>query len=495
MAESTTFPKPREANDAGYRRISGFAIAGLVVGIFFVLFLLVQAIMGMMAHTTILLPLWFEFIAVLGVALSLIGARSIRRADGTLAGTRIAQFGLWISLVTGLGYGAYYGATYLAVRQQADAFTEEWFDKIRKGKVNEAFLLTQPPGVRRAANPDDEKGLQIRFNASIAGPKGAPSKGGMLDIFRGNELIVKLRQGGDATKITPLGVRTWEHIEGAYVVKRVYLVEVPEGSFELRVTAVGQEGPESADKGRGWLVNFMDTSVEKDTLKKTKIGERMDQMRQTANVFVTEWTHLLMAGLLESSYARMLEPKEETALLARLGMRMYYEHLCAFAGTERGNIVNSMTACAPSDRFALRQFGLPGFDAAYTKTGLLDFTQMTGDDRAARDAVEVSLRDMLTTKRSNFVVGGLVPGMSSSKRFWSVDNEQRVLLPIDCQIQVGPPGAPARYYADTIVWLRSEPGDLDNDKAPRWQLTKVEVLRAGDLASLQSPRGLSSRFQ
>ncbi|HEV8061088.1 MAG TPA: hypothetical protein VGP68_14505, partial [Gemmataceae bacterium] len=140
MAESTAFPKPREANDAGYRRVSGFAIAGLVVGILFVLFLLVQAIVGMMAHTTVLLPLWFEFIAVLGVALSLIGARSIRRADGTLAGMRIAQCGLWISLVTGLAYGAYYGATYLAVRQQADAFTEEWFDKIRKGKVNEAFL-------------------------------------------------------------------------------------------------------------------------------------------------------------------------------------------------------------------------------------------------------------------------------------------------------------------------------------------------------------------
>ncbi len=90
MAETTTFPKPREANDSGYRRISGFAIAGLVVGIFFVLFLLVQAVMGLMAHATILLPLWFEFIAVLGVALSLIGARSIRRADGALAGMRIA---------------------------------------------------------------------------------------------------------------------------------------------------------------------------------------------------------------------------------------------------------------------------------------------------------------------------------------------------------------------------------------------------------------------
>ncbi|HEV8058902.1 MAG TPA: hypothetical protein VGP68_03465, partial [Gemmataceae bacterium] len=152
-------------------------------------------------------------------------------------------------------------------------------------------------------------------------------------------------------------------------------------------------------------------------------------------------------------------------------------------------------AGAPPERVALRQFSLPGFDAAYSKAGLLDFSQMTGDDRAARDAVEIALRDMLTTKRSSFVVGGFIPGMSSTKRFWSVDNEQRVLLPIDCQIQVGPPGAPAKYYADTVVWLRSEPGDLDNDKAPNWQLTKVEVLRAGDFASLQSPRGLSSRFQ
>ena len=168
----------------------------------------------------------------------------------------------------------------------------------------------------------------------------------MLDIFRGNEIVLKLRQGGEATKITPLGVTTWEHLEGAYVVKRDYDIQTPEANFELRITAVGKDGPESADKSRGWLINFMETSVEKDTLKKTKVGERIDQLRLAGKGFVTEWSQQLMAGLLELAYAKSLESKEEAAISLRLDMRLFAEHLCAFAGIGRDNIVNSMSACA-----------------------------------------------------------------------------------------------------------------------------------------------------
>ena len=66
MAESTAFPKPREADDAGYQQLSGFAIAGLVVGIVFVGFVLLQIVMGMLSHSAVLMPMWLEFIAVLG---------------------------------------------------------------------------------------------------------------------------------------------------------------------------------------------------------------------------------------------------------------------------------------------------------------------------------------------------------------------------------------------------------------------------------------------
>src|ERR1700722_19764588 len=133
MAEPTAFPKSREANDAGYQQISGFAIAGLVVGILFVSFLLLQVVIGLLSHAVVLMPLWLEFVAALGVGLSLLGIRAIRGSGGTLAGLRIAKSALWLSLVADLVYGSYYGATYLAIRQQADAFTRDWFDKISKG--------------------------------------------------------------------------------------------------------------------------------------------------------------------------------------------------------------------------------------------------------------------------------------------------------------------------------------------------------------------------
>jgi len=59
---------------------------------------LIQVLLGLLSHSTVLLPLWLEFFAALGVCLSLIGIRTIRNSDGTLAGLKIAKVGLWLSL-------------------------------------------------------------------------------------------------------------------------------------------------------------------------------------------------------------------------------------------------------------------------------------------------------------------------------------------------------------------------------------------------------------
>jgi hypothetical protein len=467
MAESTAFPKPREANDAGYQRISTFAVAGLVVGILFALFLLLQVIMGLLSHSTVLMPLWLEFFAALGAGLSLVGAR-----------------GLWISLVAGLGYGSYYGATYLAIRQQADTFVREWFDQICKGKVNRAFLLTQPPGVARDANPDDDRTMEMRFNAATPGPRGGPAKGGPLDLFRYNEIIQTLKQGGEATKVTSLGVRSWERRDAAYMVKRVYGIETPEGTFDLQITALGREG---ADAGAKWLIAFNDTLMEKDSLKKTKLGERIDLMRGRAQKFLDEWAKSVLMGHWEEAYIKTLDPKEALALANREQTRVAAILLCSLADTGRGGIGSLVATFLPTDREILHKVALPGYEAAFTKAGILDFTQFKSDDKAANAAVEGALRDMLApSKESTAVAAALIARPSSGKRLWSVDNERRVLLPVDCQIIVGPKGSEPKYFADAVAWVQSDPGQLDDETTPRWRLVKIEILRAADVAELQT---------
>jgi hypothetical protein len=118
---------------------------------------------------------------------------------------------------------------------------------------------------------------------------------------------------------------------------------------------------------------------------------------------------------------------------------------------------------------------------------LLDFTNVAGEDKAARDAVEIALKDMLNHKGASSVVAAVVARPSCTRRLWSQDAEKRMLLPIDCQIFVGIPGTQAHYYADCIAWLQSEPGDLESESTPKFHLTKIEVLRAADVIELQAP--------
>jgi hypothetical protein len=67
-------------------------------------------------------------------------------------GATFARVGLWISVLSALGYWAYFGALYFAVCRQADDFTRRWFQHLADGKFNYAFIETQPPQVSRRVN-------------------------------------------------------------------------------------------------------------------------------------------------------------------------------------------------------------------------------------------------------------------------------------------------------------------------------------------------------
>ena len=465
MADSTAFPTQHESNDTGYKRISSFAIAGLVIGALFVTFLLLQIAMGFSSRATVLMPLWLEFLPVMGVVLSFVGLRSIRNSDGTLAGKRLATIGIWLSLIAGLGYASYYGATYLAVRQQADAAVQIWADKVRQGKMNEAFLLTQQPGAMRKVNPEDDREMDVRFNAPTKGPAGTPPKPGALDMFRDNELLYMLRQGGKETKIVPLGVRAWDENTGSHTIKRVYGVETPEGSFSLQIVAQGMEDLNAPDKGRVWKVGFMESSVEKDSLKKTALGARLDGLRSQALTFVNDWKKLMSKSDLRAAYAMTLDPKERKAVAATL---------------------NDKKAPPP-----------PGYDAAYDKGGLFDFSNLKSRlPPGGKEAAEKALRNYLATNVSGDVVLTFNSSLMSAKKLWSVDAEKRVLMPVESALALGPPGGPPKYAVDLILWLLSEPGALESSGNAEWRLSKIECLKVKSIAEMEPapPPSASSRF-
>src|SRR5262249_21378188 len=136
----------------------------------------------------------------------------IRKSEGTRAGTTLARWGLWMSVVAGLGYFAYDKATELALTQQANNFLlvegkdSGFFPRLLKAgadqpddneaavNLNAAFLLTRPASHRVGAQPSDLEGMAKQFSAED------------IRRFRANKLVRYLLQGGKKdTKIEPLG--------------------------------------------------------------------------------------------------------------------------------------------------------------------------------------------------------------------------------------------------------------------------------------------------
>src|SRR5262245_55714103 len=123
MAEPTTQPLPASpGQDFVYRPLSGVAVAGVVVASVFAVLLVICAAAAMWRGEPFLLPLWMVLLAVTGAVLSLLGRWHILRSEDTRAGLGLTRWGLWISLITGLGYGTYYFFTGLAVQNQANSF-------------------------------------------------------------------------------------------------------------------------------------------------------------------------------------------------------------------------------------------------------------------------------------------------------------------------------------------------------------------------------------
>src|SRR5712692_10124582 len=165
MADSTTFPEEHVVEPLVYRRVSGFAIAAIIVACCYGLIVLFACVSGLSKGTPVLLSPWLQAVSVLGTFLGLAALVHIRRSEGTVAGGKLAVWSLLLSVFFGLSYAAYYVATYFAIRQQADNFTQRWFKRLEEGKINHAFLDTQDPAVRLRINAEDEEAIDSRFPA------------------------------------------------------------------------------------------------------------------------------------------------------------------------------------------------------------------------------------------------------------------------------------------------------------------------------------------
>jgi hypothetical protein len=266
-------------NDVTYRPLSTLAVAGFFVSCLFAGIVLVSAAIAIKQGAPFFFDDWILIIAVAGFVLSYSGVSDIRNSEGTKAGTRLASWGMGLSLVCGLGYFAYSYSTRLALTQQANAFLTEidedsgFLPRLQKSvqdktELHRAFLLTLPAFDRAGVRPDDEAGL-LRLH-DMPGPDGMPGK---LSQFRQNELVVALGQAGDKAVITPQGVQNWKYENRSYQVSRLYRIETPEAVTEVSLTVKSSEG-EAEGQARTWFVDIRNAYPVSNELTDFGIGIR-----------------------------------------------------------------------------------------------------------------------------------------------------------------------------------------------------------------------------
>jgi hypothetical protein len=284
---------PRPDDLQVYRPLSGLAIAGLALALLYVSLVLISSVAGLVQGAPFYWPGWMVLLAIAGAGLSLLALRQIRRSEGTRAGAKVAQWGLGLSVVAGLGYTAYDFATSVAVKQQANRFLMEagedagFFPLLEKGDVNAAFLLTQTYSRRSGANARDEVAMYRQFDTPMG-----PNPTGLLTQFNDSTLVrvfqqARLQQA--AVQVEPAGARGWDYESKGYKVERRYRITTPEMTLEWILIT---QSTETGGAGRKWFVVWNQSHIASDRDHPpvySAAGEKLLEIRRQARTFLDSW--------------------------------------------------------------------------------------------------------------------------------------------------------------------------------------------------------------
>ena len=264
-------PAPPDAA-AGYRPISGLAIAALGLAVVTALIITAIGIASRVKGKAILVwPL--VGLAAVGLVMSLVARWQIRRSEGTRAGLGLANAAWWVSLLFGCGYAAFLAATELAVRQQAQEFADKWFKHLSEGKPELAFRLTRDPSQQKSI-PEDPDAIRRRFGADT------------LPAFIRSDLARMCRSWRDKVRWTPTGVRELQTTPSGYEVVLNYTVRTPEGVSDVGVMALGHDDP--ATGARNWQINFNITGIRERQF--TRLGQIVEELQfETYRNFLPAW--------------------------------------------------------------------------------------------------------------------------------------------------------------------------------------------------------------
>lgn len=334
MAEATDRPQspgqvPAEAVMSGeepgavapqssetYRPLSLLALASFALAVVYCLIVLVGGAISLFGHVPWLLPGWTFLIPIAALILCWAARTRINNSEGTLSGLAFTTWGSRLAILVGLTYAAYYGFTFFAVRLQAVNCADGFFEKIKQGQIEQAFLMSQssPPPKETDKNQLREM-LESRFNQPTT-----PGSPGAFSRFSQERFVRFIEMDGEKAKITPRGVAEWEYGKGGYRVVLNYHVATSLMDFDMRVETFGRDPKPDEPKGLKWqvLLTRGETSLV-EPLTPTPEGEEFVKKIIKAHQFASDWV-----GKVNDPEALTPVQREELSKLIRLDEKTFW---------------------------------------------------------------------------------------------------------------------------------------------------------------------------
>jgi hypothetical protein len=269
MATTIRSLSDTSADSVRYQPMSLFSVLAIVAAGLYTVLVLILTIVGLYTRKPVL-ELWLVLFAGIGIITAIAARWQISNSEGTLAGRKMANWALVISILVGCVYVAYYAGNILAIRNQANSFVQDtWLKALQDRKFEEAFFYALPPPDRQGMRPN---AVVARFSDQIY-------------VFRNLEFCHIFDEARGEVAIEPLGVRDLNQTPDGYVATLQYRLNTRAGEYDLAIGAIGMEGKEL--KGREWAVRRGAPFIQKRMM--TPYGRLVFETQMDAERAIGDW--------------------------------------------------------------------------------------------------------------------------------------------------------------------------------------------------------------
>lgn len=270
-----------------YQPLSLLALAGFGLAVVYALVVLLGGAVALFGRIPWLMPGWTFMVPIAILILCWAARTRIQNSEATLSGLAFTTWGFRLAILFGLTYTAYYVFTFFAVRLQAVEFANSFFEELKKGHADRAFLLAQGLSDRGMNSDQMRDMLESRFNQ----PAAQPTSTGFLTRFRQEQFVRFIEMDGSNAKITPQGVSDWEYGKGGYRMILNYHVATSLAEYDMRVETFRRDPkPDEPKDSLKWqvLLTRGETAMIGKPMATPRGQEFMKRMGK-AQAFAMDW--------------------------------------------------------------------------------------------------------------------------------------------------------------------------------------------------------------